>query len=146
MLNKHQQTSLVVQWLKIHLPMQETWVQSLVQEDSTCHGKTKPQSHIHWAHAPRTYTLQQEKLPQWKAHALQLEKACTSNEDPVQPKKIINTVLNRKKETEVAQACLTLCNPVGCSTPGSSVHGIFQARVLEWVAISFSKILKYLCI
>ena len=38
---------------------------------------------------------------------------------------------------EVAQSCPTLCNPMDCSLPGSSVHGIFQARVLEWVAISF---------
>ena len=36
-------------------------------------------------------------------------------------------------------SCLTLCDPMDCSPPGSSIHGIFQARVLEWVAISFSK-------
>ena len=42
-------------------------------------------------------------------------------------------------ESEVAQSCPTLCNPVDCSLPGSSVHGIFQARILEWVAISFSR-------
>ena len=35
--------------------------------------------------------------------------------------------------------CLTLCNPMDCSPPGSSVHGIFQVRILEWVAISFSR-------
>ena len=35
-----------------------------------------------------------------------------------------------------AQSCLTLCNPMDCSPPGSSAHGIFQARILEWVAIS----------
>ena len=40
---------------------------------------------------------------------------------------------------EVAQSCPTLCNPMDCSLPGSSVHGIFQARILEWVAISFSR-------
>ena len=39
----------------------------------------------------------------------------------------------------VAQSCPTLCNPVGCSLPGSSLHGILQARILEWVAISFSR-------
>ena len=39
----------------------------------------------------------------------------------------------------VAQSCLTLCNPVDCSLPGSSVHGILQARILQWVAISFSR-------
>ena len=43
------------------------------------------------------------------------------------------------KESEVSQSCLTLCDPVDCSLLGSSVHGIFQARVLEWVAISFSR-------
>ena len=39
-------------------------------------------------------------------------------------------------ECEVAQSCLTLCDPVDCSLSGCSVHGIFQVRVLEWVAIS----------
>ena len=39
---------------------------------------------------------------------------------------------------EVAQSCSTLCDPMDCSPPGSSVHGTFQARVLEWVAIAFS--------
>ena len=49
---------------------------------------------------------------------------------------------SRKKsesETEVAQSCLTLCDPVDCSPPGSSIHGIHQARILEWVAVSFSR-------
>ena len=41
--------------------------------------------------------------------------------------------------TDVAHSCLTLCSPVDCSPPGSSVHGILQARILEWVAISFSR-------
>ena len=41
--------------------------------------------------------------------------------------------------SEVAQLCLTLSDPMDCGLPGSSVHGIFQARVLEWVAISFSR-------
>ena len=39
----------------------------------------------------------------------------------------------------VAQSCLTLCDPMDCSPPGSSVHGILQARILEWVAIPFSR-------
>ena len=41
-------------------------------------------------------------------------------------------------ESEVAQSCPTLCDLMDCSLPGSSVHGIFQARILDWVAISFS--------
>ena len=43
-----------------------------------------------------------------------------------------------KSESEVAQSCPTLSNPMDCSPPGSSIHGIFQARVLEWAAIAFS--------
>ena len=43
-----------------------------------------------------------------------------------------------KSESEVAQSCPTLSNLMDCSLPGSSVHGIFQARVLEWGAIAFS--------
>ena len=45
-----------------------------------------------------------------------------------------------KSESEVAQLCLTLSDPMDCSLPGSSVHGIFQARALEWGAIAFSDI------
>ena len=42
-------------------------------------------------------------------------------------------------KVKVVQLCPTLCNPMDCSLPGYSVHGIFQARVVEWVAISFSR-------
>ena len=44
-----------------------------------------------------------------------------------------------KSESEVAQSCLTQSDPMECSLPGSSIHGIFQARVLEWGAIAFSE-------
>ena len=44
-----------------------------------------------------------------------------------------------KSENEVAQSCPALSDPMECSLPGSSIHGIFQARVLEWVAIAFYK-------
>ena len=43
-----------------------------------------------------------------------------------------------KGEGEVAQSCPTLCDPVDCNLLGLSVHGIFQARILEWAAISYS--------
>ena len=49
------------------------------------------------------------------------------------------------RESEVAQSCLTLSDPMDCSLPGSCVYGIFQARVLEWGAIAFSSIgLKFI--
>ena len=47
-----------------------------------------------------------------------------------------------KSESEVAQSCLTLSDPMDCTLPGSSIHGIFQARVLEWGAIAFSTVVK----
>ena len=43
-----------------------------------------------------------------------------------------------KSESQVSKSCLTLCDLMDCSLPGSSIHGIFQARVLEWDAIAFS--------
>ena len=48
-----------------------------------------------------------------------------------------------ESESEVAQSCPTLSDPMDCSLPGSSIHGIFQATVLEWGAIAFSHTLNY---
>ena len=48
--------------------------------------------------------------------------------------------MNLKSESEVAQSCPTLSDPMDCSPPGSSIHGIFQARVLEWGAVAFSEV------
>ena len=92
-------TSLVKQWLRIRLPMQGTWVRSLVREDPTCCEATKPvchnycactlepTSHNYWARAPqllkpahpRAHALQQEKPPQWEAHALQRRPKAAKN-------------------------------------------------------------------
>ena len=51
-----------------------------------------------------------------------------------------------KSEREVAQSCPSLRDPMDCSLPGSSVHGIFQARVLEWGAIAFSDLISSFCL
>ena len=48
----------------------------------------------------------------------------------------VDSIAQHERESEVAQSCLTLCDPVDYGLPGSSVHGILQARILEWVAIS----------
>ena len=53
--------------------------------------------------------------------------------------KMRDKYINKQGESEVAQSSPTLCDPMDCSLSGSSVHGIFQARVLEWIAISFSR-------
>ena len=52
---------------------------------------------------------------------------------------VAKTAFTVQWASEAAQSCLILCNPMDCCLPGSSLHGIFQARVLEWVAISFSR-------
>ena len=87
-LDHFSRTCLVAQWLGIRLPVQGTWVRSLVQEDSIC---------------PRATTLMKVK----------------------------------------SLSCVQLCDPMDCNPPGSSIQGIFQARVLEWVAISFSNAWKW---
>ena len=56
---------------------------------------------------------------------------------------VLRQCMKVKSESEVAQLCPTLSDPMDCSLPGSSVHGIFQARVLEWGAIAFSELLVY---
>ena len=53
--------------------------------------------------------------------------------------KSLRSILWKKSESEAAQLCPILCDLTNCSPPGSAVHGIFQARILEWAAISFSK-------
>ena len=62
---------------------------------------------------------------------------------PLQPHLNLNSYFKSlsqsESESEVTQSCPTLCDPVDCSSPGSSIHGIFQARVLEWGAIAFSR-------
>ena len=52
---------------------------------------------------------------------------------------VLSLGVKEKKESEVAQSCPIVCDPMDCSLPGSSVHEILQARLLEWVAISFSR-------
>ena len=53
--------------------------------------------------------------------------------------RFLTSELLEVKGSEIAQLCLTLCDPMDCSLPSSSVHGISQARILEWFAISFSR-------
>ena len=123
---KWETTTLVVQWLRIRLPTREPWVQALVQEDSTCHGATKPVCHNYLslhsracepqllrlrattteAHVPRACAPQQEKSPQWEARTLQQRvapahhnqrKARAQQRRPNTAKNKINKKLKKKK-------------------------------------------------
>ena len=58
---------------------------------------------------------------------------------PLTPDHRSASIREQETESEVAQLCPTLCDPTDCSLPGFSIHRVFQARVLEWVAISFSR-------
>jgi len=57
----------------------------------------------------------------------------------VAPYTFFQSASTTKRKNEVVQSCPTLCDPVDGSLPGSSINGIFQVRVLEWIAISFSR-------
>ena len=86
----------------------------------------------------RTYTSHVQDLPRLS------EKPVTKNgtgvaDSPSYVTSLHGVEWSEVKWSEVAQSCLTLCDPMDCSPPASSVHGIFQARILEWVAISFSR-------
>ena len=73
--NERSWASLVVQWFRIYLPMQETWVWSLVREDPTCFGATKPMHHSYWAHKPQlkrspgSPQLEKAHMPQQRPNA-----------------------------------------------------------------------------
>ena len=58
------------------------------------------------------------------------------NEERIEYSVVVETI---ESESYITQSCPTLCNPMDCSLPGSSIYGIFQAKVLQWVAISFSR-------
>ena len=111
----------MVQWIRLHLPIPGTWVQSLVWEDSICYGATKPVPHNRRSHPNDNPTHCNEEEPL----------LTTARESPLATTKI--------RACLIAQLGLTLCNPVDCSPPGSSVHGILPARILEWVAIFYSR-------
>ena len=118
--------SLVAQWLRILLAVQETWVRSLIWEDSICQVATKPVHCNYWACAldtkscnyphSRAHPLQQEKPPQWETCPLQpervpllqqLEKSHHSSEDPAEGlQKVINLKKNRmgnEKDTRLRE-------------------------------------------
>ena len=83
-------------------------------------------SHVRLCATPQTAA--HEALPPWDSPGKNTGVGCH----------FLLHCMKVKSESEVAQSCLTLRDPMDCSLPGSSAHGIFQARVLEWGAIAFS--------
>ena len=146
---------LVVQWLRIHLPMQGIWVRSLVQEDSICWGATKPTDHNCWAQKLQLLKPMHREpaLPNPRSHgnASQLESdlllaatreslSTAMKKDPVRPK--INNFFKKKYKqgSSLSLSRRKMNQNLHCiSFIGCSVHGTYQARILEWIAISFSR-------
>ena len=125
-------TSRVAYWMGVCLPMQKTQVQTLVQEDPTCLRATKPTTTE--LPCPRICAPQQLKPPQGGALTLQWRVAPNSLQlEEAQEKQW------RPACVQLPQSCPTLCNPTDCSLPGSSVHGILQARIPDWIVISSSR-------
>jgi len=82
-------------------------------------------------------TISQNPLSRWLKDALSGDSYSSYFQS------VLLQCMKGKSESEVAQSCPTPSDPMDCSLPGSSVHGIFQARVLEWVAIAFSDSVLY---
>ena len=73
-------------------------------------------------------------------YSMKYKKECQKDKvRPVTKGQITKGLSESEKKVLVSQSCLTLCHPMDCSPPGSSAHGIFQARILEWVATAFSR-------
>ena len=83
-------------------------------------------------------TFAQRRHTVTQKHMKKCSKSLVIREMQIETTMRYHLTLVRMKWSEATQSCPTLCDPVDCSPSGSSVHGILQARILEWVAISFS--------
>ena len=89
-------------------------------------------------HPTRIVTLWLVQGPQAKKDSYQ--GGCPKGLESLRPDhSLCKVIAFLKVKVFVIQSCLTLCDPMHCSPPGSSVHGILQARILEWIAIPFSR-------
>ena len=118
--------------------------QSLCLRGSQTWGKAH---HPHDTAAPteaKQQLIQRHKKSQRRHRAIPLTKHrkrhFSNIAEAAQPRETETcATVSPESEREGAQSCPTLCDPMDCSPPSSSVHGIFQARILEWVTISFSR-------
>ena len=91
---------------------------------------------VHFQGKPFSIAVIQVYAPTSNTEEAEVERFYEDLQDLLEltPKKVVLLIM-----CEVTQSCPTLCDPVDSSPPGSSVHGIFQAGILEWVTISFSR-------
>ena len=130
--------------------MQETWVQSLdweapLEKEMAIHFSILAWR-IPWIKEPdRSQSMESQSQNDWVTNIFTLSLSMTScwlqrqSHSKLWCYRLKKFTLSSSSVCIHAQSCLTLCNSMNCSPPGSSVHGLLQARILEWVAISFSK-------
>ena len=118
--------SLVAQLVNKPPAMWEIWVWSLGWEDPLERGKATHSSILAWRIPWTVQSVGSQRVRHgWATFTLLHREQSIS-------------LFLLKVKVKVAQLCPALCNPMDCSLPGSSVHGILQARILEWVAVPFS--------
>ena len=87
--------------------------------------------------------FQSLNIERWQGQCIHISRWCRwwflGSEPRFNLRILLNTVFQKATMCVGAQSCLNLCNPINCSPPDSSVRGIFQSRILKWVAISFSR-------
>ena len=145
-------TSLAVWWLGVYFAMQETWVRTLVRKLIPHALEQLGPRQEYWCcnywrdHATARESISESHLvtsdslrPHGMCSSVQFSRQEYWSGLPFPSPMHENEKWKQKKKVKVAQ-CPTLSNPMDCSLPGSSVHGIFWARVLEWIAIAFSGI------
>ena len=137
---------LVAQMVKNLPAMQETWVWTLeasLEKEMATHSSILPWR-IPWTEEPgglQSMGLQSQtrlkRLGTQHSSNWNISKSATGESLTSHPRNFFHS--GPCASAKLFQSRLTLCNPMDCNPPGFSVHGIFQARILEWVAISFSK-------
>ena len=138
-------TSLKVQWLRIHLLMQGTQVQwsgkipHATGHQSLCTTSAEPTLSSPHAAAKSASVVSDSVRPHRRKPTRLPRPWDSPGKNAGVGRHFLLQCMKGKSESEVTQLCLTRCDPMDCSLPGSTIHGIFQARVLEWVGISCSK-------
>ena len=105
-------------------------INNLRYADDHPYGKTKEE--------PKSLLMKWKEESEGVGLKLNIQKTNSMASGPITSWQIDRKTMKTVQFSSVAQSCLTLCDPVDCSLPGSSIYGIFQARVLEWGAIIFS--------
>ena len=135
-------TSLVAQWLRIHLPMQGTWVQSLVREDPTCHGAAKPVHGNYWACA-----LEPASHNYWSPHAYS---PCSATRETTATRGPHTAMKSSLRSPQLEKACVQQWRPKAAKSIINKrfllcwdVFPLYHLEFLSWMDVEFSQMLFF---